>query len=306
MASWRDSCKQPAMHFIVFLFLLVTAVEASAYESDQYTNRLQPVADSLVVMDKAVNDAIEKILRSSPNSQGAVAKAIYHEIGGLYWADKIERWAAKSPEVEKYDHTRYESIYRGMPFWATRVNFVFGIGLSFRINDVMVGSDKLGHFFSQGYKYFRRELRDEPRERILAKGRFAERWIWGLLTTGVYSNADLVANYEGWQFYQSLFNDDVVPGKKSILVLQQGKYVQQRAFTWADHINDYWDEALNPSYNVESLNKRLRQSIMALCPVYFSSPEHFEVKDDELLWARYNDIGLRDNRRNRFDIMCER
>jgi len=114
-----------------------------------------------------------------------------------------------------------------------------------------------------------------------------------------------VANYEGWQFYQSLFNDNVVPGKKAILVLQQGNYVRQRAFTWADHINDYWDEALNPSYNVESLNKRLRESIMDLCPVYFSSPEHFKVKDDELLWARYSDIGLRDNRRNRFDIMCE-
>lgn len=293
------------MHFLVFLFLLV-GVEASAYESDQYTNRLQPVADSMVVMDKAVNDAIDKILHRAPHSQGAVAKAIYREIGGLYWADKIERWAAKSAEIEKYDHTRYESIYRGMPFWATRVNFVFGIGLSFRINEVMVGSDKLGHFFSQGYKYFQRELRDESRERILWKGRFAERWIWGLLTTGVYSNADLVANYEGWHFYQSLFNDNVVPGKKSILVLQQAKYVQQRAFTWADHINDYWDEALNPSYNVESLNKRLRESILDLCPVYYRSPEHFEVKDDELLWARYSDIGMRDNRRNRFDIMCER
>ena len=54
-----------------------------------------------------------------------------------------------------------------------------------------------------------RELRGEPPERLLQKGWFAERWIFGELTTGVFSNADLVANYEGWRFYQSLFKDNV-------------------------------------------------------------------------------------------------
>lgn len=289
------------------VLLLVFSCGAGAYESDQYTNRTQDISDSLELMDGAVNKAIQDILarKNPPRTNSRIAKAIYFEIGGLYWADKIERWAAKSSEVEKYDQTRRDSVYKGMPFWATRVNFIFGIGRSFRVNGVMVGSDKFGHFVSQGYKYYLREVRGEPREKLLKKGWFAERWIYGELTTGLFSNADIVANYEGWRFYQSLFKDNVVKSKKSILMLNKGIYVQQRPFSFADHINDYWDEALNPSYAVPSLNKRLRRAIKDLCPEYYKSPEFYVVPDDARLWARYEHLGLKDSRQNQFVAICD-
>ena len=54
-------------------------------------------------------------------------------------------------------------------------------------------------------------------ERIAGRGRFNERWIFGQATTSVYSNADLVANWEGYLFYRSLFEDDVVPGKGAVV-----------------------------------------------------------------------------------------
>jgi hypothetical protein len=289
------------------VLLLVFSCGAGAYESDQYTNRTQDISDSLELMDGAVNKAIQDILarKNPPRTKSRIAKAIYFEIGGLYWADKIERWAAKSSEVEKYEQTRRDSVYKGMPFWATRVNFVFGIGRSFRVNGVMVGSDKFGHFVSQGYKYYLRELRGESREKLLRKGWFAERWIYGELTTGLFSNADIVANYEGWRFYQSLFKDDVVKGKAAIMKLDRGIYVQQRPFSFADHINDYWDEALNPSYAVPSLNKRLRKAIKGLCPEYHKSPDFYTVPDDAQLWIRYEHLGLKDSRQNQFAAICD-
>ena len=289
------------------VLLLVFSCGAGAYESDQYTNRTQDISDSLELMDGAVNKAIKVILarKNPPRTKSRIAKAIYFEIGGLYWADKIERWAAKSSEVEKYEQTRRDSVYKGMPFWATRVNFVFGIGRSFRVNGVMVGSDQFGHFVSQGYKYYLREQRGESREKLLAKGWFAERWIYGELTTGVFSNADIVANYEGWRFYQSLFKDNVVKRKASILVRDRGVYAQQRPFSFADHINDYWDEALNPSYAIPSLNKRLRKAIKGLCPEYYKSPDFYTVTGDAHLWARYEHLGLKDSRQNQFVAVCD-
>ena len=277
-----------------------------AYESDQYTNRTRPVADSLVPIDEQINLAIDKILHQErvPQTEKAFAQALYHELGGIYWADKIERWATRSPTVDKYPQTRYQNIYGNMPIWATRVNFLFGVGRSLRLNDVMLGSDKLGHFFSQGYKYFLRELRTWPEERILQRGAFAELWIFGKLTTGAFSNADLVANYEGWRFYQSLFRDQVLPGKLAILTRRDGKLVQQRPATLADHVNDYWDEVLNPSYNTKSLNRRLRQSILALCDDYYEQPAFFTVSDDATLWRKYQHIGIQDARENRFEAIC--
>ncbi len=294
------------MNWLVIVALSLFWHGAQAYESDQYTNRTWPVADSLLLMDERVNLAMQQILHRQrvPQTEKAFARAIYNELGGLYWADKIERWAVRSPAVAKYPQTRHRSIYRFMPVWATRVNFVFGVGRTLRVNDVMVGSDKLGHFFSQGYKYLLRELRARPADELLAQGAFAETWLFGKLTTGVYSNADLVANYEGWRFYQSLFRDQVINDKPAILTRQDGRLVQQRPFTWADHINDYWDEALNPSYNVESLNTRLRKSILTLCDDYHQHPKFFTVHNDTALWQKYQHIGLIDARENRFEAIC--
>ena len=296
------------MRYMALLALLLVSSISTAYETDQHSHRTQDVSDSLDLMDAQVNEALVRILnkKRQPKSQRAFAAAIFHQIGGYYWADKIERWAARSPEVEKYNQTRHKSIYRAMPIWATRVNFLFGVGRTFRVNNVMVGSDKFGHFVSIGRKYFRRELKGWSRERILAQGAFAESWLWGYFTTGVFSNADLVANYEGWRFYKSLFEDDITPGKPAILTRKDGRWVMQRPFTWADHINEYWDEALNPSFNVPSLDKRLRKAIRNLCPLYEENPAAYSLRqDDQELQRRYGDLNMRDSRANRFEVICE-
>ncbi len=52
-------------------------------------------------------------------------------------------------------HTRWDSIYRGHPLWATRVAALFGVGPTIKVNDQLIGSDKLGHFLSQGRKFYR-------------------------------------------------------------------------------------------------------------------------------------------------------
>lgn len=288
------------------LLTLIFASGLMAYETDQHTNRLVPVSDSMVVMDGKVNDAIELISGrwSKGENERAFAAAIYWELGGIYWVDKIERWASKTDQIDKYPQSRRHSIYRGMPLWVIRVNYLFGVGKTLRVNEVMVGSDKFGHFFSQGFKYYKRELRGWDYERVLARGAFAERWIFGQWTTGVYSNADLVANFEGMLFYKSLFQDDIIKGKGAIMSWRDGKPVQQRLFTWADHINDYWDEALNPSFNSKSLNKRLLARIRLLCGEFAKNPDAFVAKNDKFYQSKYRHIGMKENRGNRFDRVC--
>ncbi len=301
---------QPCLVRIISLTLLYVTLmsSASAYETDQYSNRTLNVADSLPLLNARVNKAIADIAAGwkKPADDKSFARAIYYELGGWYWADKIERWAAASPEIEKYPQTRYHSIYRGMPVWATRVTYLFGVGRTFRVNGVMVGSDKFGHFFSQGFKYYKRGLKGWDQPRLLARGAFAERWIFGQWTTGNYANADLVANYEGMRFYMNLFADDEVTGKSSILKWRDGKPVQMRQFSWADHINDYWDEALNPSYLIDSLNEQLRPRISALCYLYDLHPARYVSDNDAILWRTYEHIGLKDMRANQFQHICSK
>jgi hypothetical protein len=278
----------------------------SGYESDQYSNRLVPIKDSLRPLDDYVNRELQEIINqwSGQKDSWRFAQLVYKKMGGVHWVDKLERWTMNSPELERYPHKHLNSIYRGMPIWATRVNYFFGIGTSINVNGVRVGSDKFGHFFSQGLKYYRRELRGWEEQRVLERGAYAERWIFGYLTTGNYANADLVANYEGLMFYKSLSEDRIVGDKLAIIGWNGDTPFQQREFSWQDHINDYWDEALNPSYVVASLQKRLVPAIRKLCPEYYSNPDEFVSHNDDQLWNRYQKIGLRDARQNQFEKVC--
>jgi len=285
---------------------LAVAATAHAYESDQYSNRLLPIADAAPELDRLTNEALTEIAeewRGGPNRQ-RFAHEIYKRLGGLFWVDRIERVAMKSPEVEKLPQYRWRSIFRGAPFWATRVNFFFGVGATIRVGDTLVGTDKLGHFMSQGLKYYRSRLAGWNEERIVRRGQIGERWIFGQLTTSVYSNADLVANYEGYLFYRSLFEDGVVGGKPAIVEFAHGRATLNRKFTWRDHVNDYWDEALNPSFVSPALGRYLKETLPGLCDEFSRQPEAFVPSRGAALKQRYAAIGLREAPQYRVDRVC--
>ena len=148
--------------------------------------------------------------------------------------------------------------------YASRVNWFFGVGATFRLAGSLVGSDKLGHFFSQGIKYYGSHLLGWDDRHVYGRGRFNERWLFGQLTTSVYSNADLVANYEGYRFYRSLFEAGIVPGKGPIVAFRDGRATIERSFSWADHVNDYWDEAAYPSHISPGLEHYLLSALPPL------------------------------------------
>ena len=300
---------QKTLRFLCLILIFMPICntgQVQSYETDQYSNRLVPIKDSLAIMDARVNQTIATVAREwrGARNDQKFARKVYKRLGGLHWVDKIERYAMKSKKIEKLPQHRRQSIFSGFPVWATRVNFFFGVGRTIRVADVLIGSDKFGHFFSQGLKYYRRRQNNWDIERVMNRGAYTERWIFGYLTTGIYSNADLVANYEGMLFYEGLFNDGVVAKKKAIIRWGAQGPVIQREFTWADHITDYWDEALNPSAWTPSIKKRIIPKIKRLCPEYRKDPSLFRVEKDKALWDRYAFIGLKDARANRVDQIC--
>ena len=286
--------------------LLLAPQLCGAYETDQFTNRLAPLADATELLDEQVNLAIEDAVTDwkGPRNDWKVVTAIYNDIGGHHWVDKIERWAMNSEEVERLQPSRRESIYQGHPIWATRVAAIFGVGPTIKVNDVLIGSDKLGHFLSQGRKFYRRYLKYLDESKAAEHSAYTERALFGQGTTGVYSNADLVANYEGFLFYRSLFEDDIIPGKPAILAWQDNGWVIQRQFTWADHVNEYWDEALNINHFDALLYPHMKERLLVFCPDYFEAPELYAIEDEESLKARYRNIQLRDTSDLRLNNLC--
>ena len=279
---------------------------AHAYETDQFSHRLQPLEDCTELLDGRVNRSIEKAIRDwrGPRDERKVVDAVYHDIGGRHWVDRIERWAMQSEHVDRLTLDRYDSIYHGHPLWATRVAGLFGVGPTIKVNDVLIGSDKLGHFVSQGRKYWRRYQKSGDESEAAEHSAFTERALFGQMTTGVYSNADLVANYEGHRFFRSLFEDDIVPGKPAILRWRGDHWVMQRPFTWADHVNVYWDEALNINHFDKLLYPHMEERLLGFCPDFHESPDRYRVAGEEQLVERYSHLQLRDTASLRLGNLC--
>jgi hypothetical protein len=286
--------------------LLLAPAVAAAYETDQFSKRLEPLEDSTEVLNERVNRSIADAAAAPPGTpnERAVVNAIYHDIGGHHWVDRIERWAMQSDEVDRQNPDRYASIYQGHPLWATRVAALFGVGPTIKLNGTFIGSDKLGHFLSQGRKFWFRYQRYLNEPQAAEHSAFTERALFGQMTTGVYSNADLVANYEGYRFYRSLFEDDVVAGKPAILRWEDDHWVVQRAFTWADHVNAYWDEALNVNHFDALLYPHMKERLLQFCPEYYQAPELYSIEDEEALRRRYEDLQLRDTSELRLPELC--
>jgi hypothetical protein len=281
-------------------------VQAGAYETDQYTNRHLPLDDSTAVMNRKVNDTLQAIVAEWDQGPDEMAfvDAFYRELGGLHWVDRLERWAMKSPEVDKLEVGRYDSVFAGHPFWATRVITIFGTGKTIKLNDVLIGSDKIGHFISQGRKYYRRFRRSGSEVQAAEQSAYTERALFGSMTTGVYSNADVVANYEGHRFYRSLFEDDIVPGKPAILRWGTDGWSIQREFDWADHVNAYWDEALNVNHYDAALYRYMYDTFVDMCPMYWKYPELYTIENEDELRERYAHLQLQDTSELRLDSLC--
>ncbi len=296
------SCKP----FFTLLLILMVPSPGGAYETDQFNNRTQVIEDSTSIMNQKVTLAIADTIMGwqGPRDEMKVVNGIYNKIGGKHWVDKLERFAMDSSEVARLDSPEDNSIYHGHPIWATRVAFFFGVDETILINDVLVGTDKFGHFLSQGRKFYKRWLIVRDESKAAEHSAYTEKAIFGQMMTGSYSNADLVANYEGYRFYRSLFEHDVIGNKPAVLSWEQDHWIMQRPFDWSDHVNDYWDEALNINHYDKLLYTHMRTRLLTLCDDYRSYPESFTVRNEAALKARYGHLQLRDASELRLSNLC--
>jgi hypothetical protein len=106
------------------------------------------------------------------------------------------------------------------------------VAATMKVNSIFIGSDKLGHFFQQGYQYFEKYKEGASELETEEFGEKLENEEYGLgnnsaFGSGVFSFADLEANRQGLEFYKEL-------NKNPHLTFDINKYV-----------NDQWNEEIN-------------------------------------------------------------
>ena len=104
----------------------------------------------------------------------------------------------------------FASIYR-LALSPLPASFLFDAP-TVRVHGYYLGTDKIDHFFQQGYRYFELAMNyeedgaiaPEAIATVVAHGVEQEHKYYGTAASGVYSNGDLAANYAGMKFYLNL------------------------------------------------------------------------------------------------------
>lgn len=233
-------------HFAFFL-LLFLSTPSPAYEVDNFTGREALTKDAL----SPLNAEIERILASAERNHNRqsprfCSKALLRqEI--LRWirpdpVGMLEIWAATTDQIQQIRITRKESVYGGVNFLDSPMLWTVGIGKSMRVAGHVIGTDKLGHFFMQGLEYYDLAMDGKPLDQIL-KEDHKEDGVWGLDTSGVFSYADMAANYQGYRFWNSLTFGE----RPYFQCVPKVGWMKVRTFDWSEYVSDAWDEGINCS-----------------------------------------------------------
>lgn len=276
---------------------------ALAYETDQLTERDVPLQDVREAANARV-DAIlaEAIVTANVNPgcgatdtelRAALAREVHlltskdtyipgRRLAGLGYG-RFAAWMETTlPDLRSFSDRR--DIYGAVGPGQSLVLDEVGPCSTFNLGGVLMGSDKPDHFFDEGYFYALRSKWGKREARAIRWGTFTELSFYGMLTSAVFSYADLAANHAGYRFYVGLLREGSV-----VLRGEDGCAYPSRPFDWAEWVDPSWDEVSNPSVYPRRVQERVEEHLRAHRDSYCASYARWGDGYSEALYPMLQD-----------------
>lgn len=248
-----------------------------ALETDQFYAWGKPIEDSSIYLNAwvhlQVQDILDTKINGKPHSCEAAVEKIQTRLQHSIY-QPIEIWINSSRLVDRIprgvdEYRDYREAYLLSKTYPLDTARGLQPSPTIEVNGIRIGSDKLAHFFSEGWWYYnwwkkhRDELSEDESERALLRyGVKIEWWVQGKLLTGVISPADMEANYQGFIFYRQLCHGD-----GPLLHQQNGRWQFSKEFDIGDFVSPEWDESWNPNIYSELRWKNIRKTMAGYCPM---------------------------------------
>lgn len=258
-------------NLIAAAVLTCFAGAASAAEADHFTLPDGEMVDITEPVNRLANDGLQAAI-DDLNAQGGCdgsAKSeelLYERLTDVFSNHKKGQLvqAILHGDLPRTVIPLKESLYGEWSIWN---GFLLGrkgaakspLALSplIKIGDTVIGADKLEHMFGMGLRYFKGHYADgKPLVSVLKTGVFKEKTALGgnMLATGVFSYADLSANFNGMRFWNHMLQkqDDVLGAQHNLgpyLTCQAGKWAKnpERPIDFTNYIDVTMQESMNCS-----------------------------------------------------------
>jgi hypothetical protein len=270
---------------LILMFLPMFGYSA---ETDHYTLADSEITDITGELNSYSNSSVADILEKL-NQEGACNAKVEVDPFSSFDEDYDDFDTPKTPEQRLYEeltqvfanHSKSkliddflsgnitrtviplkESVYKE---WSKGNGFLLGrdgaanspLALSplIKVGGVVIGVDKLEHMFGMGYAYFKRHhKRGMSLRRTLKIGILAEKTYLGgnMLATGVFTYADLAANFNGMRFWNHMLQkEDDVLGKTHnygpYITCDAGKWKQDKEIDFTNYVDMSMQENVNCS-----------------------------------------------------------
>jgi hypothetical protein len=252
MPAFRRRCVRTTM---LVCLLLATPV-ARAMETDQFTAPRAALYDIGPALSLRIAEIIESD-RTGADPEDVLSRWA----GSNIFVSRLGRWVKqlRAEQESRFAPSVFASVYR----WAfSPVPFSFLLSSpTVHVHGFYMGTDKIDHFVQQGHEYYEIVMREQAQgadltvatARAVARGVSQEHTYYGTAVSGVYSNADLAANYAGLKFYLNLRQPVRIDGRVRpplLVKTAQGWRVRPdiaRTQLLRPFLSDHLDESLNPS-----------------------------------------------------------
>lgn len=270
--------------------LVINCNHLFASETDGFTRRDEPLADSSDVINERANQYVTQALKDqNQKAQGCNEKDLYKELRH-YFANhtqgKLVKEILTDENIPKRKITLDQSIYRDWTPWdglGMGLTLVARSGITIspilHFGNEIIGADKFEHFFGQGYYYFSESYLDEKGfSKAVKTGVFKEKIFLGgnKIGNGVFSYGDLSANFNGMRFWNHILqkNDDVLGNDHNLgpyIVCEDNNWKQVRTIDFKDYFDSAFDESINCSkFPTQTTADRFTGQVKKLgssCPV---------------------------------------
>lgn len=268
------------------MLVLQLAASALAYESDTLTDRHLPLPDvgpelddrvDLVVLEAIVEtnrrtqcnadpERVHRLLAREIHVRTATNELV-NDRGGLraFGFDRYSAWIEKGGVPRRsFDDRR--DLFGAITFKESPLLVWAGVCSTVNVYGVLMGTDKLDHFFEEGYDAWRRARFGEEPDQALDWATKTENGKYGLKSSEAFSFGDLRADADGVAFYDNLIGPD-----GAAILGEDGCLRPGKPFSWDDWVDASYDEVLNPPVFTPSVQRAVTRHLELNRDQYCSS-----------------------------------
>lgn len=255
------------MKNVFFILFFSVSQTINAAEADNFTARIKNVKEVKNELNSLANKHLKAALARANQNPGCNEERLYDELKKDFsnhtkgqFTINILKNNVLPTTVLPIQNTIYKN-WKPIDGVAMGIKskFVGKLSLSplIKVQDQIIGVDKLEHMFGMGWKYYQDYYEDkESLYSTLKKGALKEKFILGgtIYVTGVFSYADLSANFNGMRFWNNILgkSDDVLGVEFNIppyVLCQNNQWIanDDSPIDFSHYIDASMDESVNCS-----------------------------------------------------------